>query len=174
LPALAISMLLLFEQEGGIASACILSSGVLVLLITVTHALIRASQVSHHIPTEISHTLYENNSAQPPESSTSDLTNKNLTAAAAASPAEFHQEFSFPLFPGGKSQLGSPASSHLTSSASPGIPSEQGSSKLSRTHRTLALESGLLQAQPWNGIRQEMRNVLARKPGASGKDSTLV
>ncbi|XP_071583911.1 transmembrane protein 221 [Heliangelus exortis] len=173
LAALAISMLLLFEQEGGIASACILSSGVLVLLITLTHALLRASRLSHHIPSEISHTLYENNSAQPPESSTSDLNNKNLTAAA---PAEFHQEFSFPLFPGGKSQLGSPASSHLTSSASPGIPSEQGSSKLSRTHRTLALESGLLQDQgkPWNGIRQEMRNVLARKPGASGKDSTLV
>ncbi|XP_030322306.1 transmembrane protein 221 [Calypte anna] len=169
LAALAISMLLLFELEGGIASACILSSGVLVLLITVTHALIRASQVSHHIPSEISHTLYENNSAQPPESSTSDLNNKNLTAAPASS-AEFHREFSFPLFPGGKS----PASSHLTSSASPGIPSEQESSNLSRTHRTL--ESGLLQAQgkPWNGIRQEMRNVLARKPGASGKDSTLV
>ncbi|KAM9369199.1 LOW QUALITY PROTEIN: transmembrane protein 221 [Phaethornis superciliosus] len=172
LAALAIYMLLLFELEAGIASACILSSGVLVLLITVTHALIRASQVSPPNPSEVSHTLYENDSAQPGESSSSDLNNKTV----AASRAELHREFSFPPFPGGKSQPGSPASSNLTSSASPGICSEKESYDLSRTHRTLAVGSGLLQAQgkPWSGITQEMRNVLARKPGASGKDSTLV
>ncbi|XP_010071112.1 PREDICTED: transmembrane protein 221, partial [Pterocles gutturalis] len=108
LTALAIYMLLLFELEAGIASACILSSGILVLLITVTHALVRASQASRRSRSEISHTLYENDSAQHGESSTSDLNNKNVAAPR------------------------------------------------------------------WNGVTQEMRNVLSRKPGASGKDSTLV
>ncbi|NXY51876.1 TM221 protein, partial [Ceuthmochares aereus] len=101
LPALAIYMLLLFELEAGIASACILSSGVIVLLITVTHALVRASQVSRRSCSEVSHTLYENDSAQQGESSTSDLNNKNV----AAPRPEIHREFSFPPFLERKSQL---------------------------------------------------------------------
>ncbi|XP_009878413.1 PREDICTED: transmembrane protein 221 [Charadrius vociferus] len=174
LTALAIYMLLLFELEAGIASACILSSGIIVLLITVTHALVRASQVSRRSRSEVSHTLYENDSAQHGESSTSDLNNKN--AAASRPRPEIHREFSFPPFLERKSQLGSPASRNLTSSGSPGLRSEKESYNLPRTHRTLSAESGLLQAQgkPWNGVTEEMRNVLSRKPGASGKDSTLV
>ncbi|NXX99899.1 TM221 protein, partial [Centropus bengalensis] len=99
--SLAIYMLLLFELEAGIASACILSSGVIVLLITVTHALVRASQISRRSRSEISHTLYENDSAQQGESSTSDLNNKNV----AAPRPEIHREFSFPPFLERKSQL---------------------------------------------------------------------
>ncbi|NWH78378.1 TM221 protein, partial [Piaya cayana] len=99
--SLAIYMLLLFELEAGIASACILSSGVIVLLITVTHALVRASQVSRRSYPEVSHTLYENDSAQHGESSASDLNNKNV----AAPRPEIHREFSFPLFLERKSQL---------------------------------------------------------------------
>lgn len=165
-------MLLLFELEAGIASACILSSGIIVLLITVTHALVRASQVSRRSRSEVSHTLYENDSAQHGESSTSDLNNKN-TASPRPRP-EIHREFSFPPFLEHKSQLGSATSSNLTSSGSPGLHSE--SYNLPRTHRTLSAESGLLQAQgkPWNGVAREMRDVLARKPAALGKDSTLV
>uniref|UniRef100_A0A8D0GL43 Transmembrane protein 221 n=1 Tax=Sphenodon punctatus TaxID=8508 RepID=A0A8D0GL43_SPHPU len=64
LAALAIYMLLLFEIETGITSACILSSGIIVLLITVTHALVRASQAMRRDRTELSHTLYENDSAR--------------------------------------------------------------------------------------------------------------
>uniref|UniRef100_A0A7M4FBM6 Transmembrane protein 221 n=1 Tax=Crocodylus porosus TaxID=8502 RepID=A0A7M4FBM6_CROPO len=64
LTALAIYMLLLFEMETGITGACILSSGILVLLITVTHALVRAKQVARRGQTQLSHTLYENDSAQ--------------------------------------------------------------------------------------------------------------
>lgn len=167
-------MLLLFELEAGIASACILSSGIIVLLITVTHALVRASQVSRRSRSEVSHTLYENDSAQHGESSAGDLNNKNV--AAPRPRPEIHREFSFPPFLERKSQLGSPASSNLTSSGSPGLRSEKESYNLPRTHRTLSAESGLLQVQgkPWNSITQEMRNVLSRKPGASGKDSTLV
>ncbi|NXV96406.1 TM221 protein, partial [Calonectris borealis] len=101
--SLAIYMLLLFELEAGIASACILSSGIIVLLITVTHALVRASQVSRRGRSEVSHTLYENDSAQHGESSTSDLNNKNV--AAPRPRPEIHREFSFPPFLERKSQL---------------------------------------------------------------------
>ncbi|NXL06286.1 TM221 protein, partial [Mesembrinibis cayennensis] len=100
---LAIYMLLLFELEAGIASACILSSGIIVLLITVTHALVRASQVSRRSRSEVSHTLYENDSAQHGESSASDLNNK--TMAAPRPRPEIHREFSFPPFLERKSQL---------------------------------------------------------------------
>lgn len=167
-------MLLLFELEAGIASACILSSGIIVLLLTVTHALVRASQLSRRSHPEVSPTLYENDSAQHSDLPTGDLNNKN--AAASRPRPEIHREFSFPPFLERKSQLGSPGSSNLTSSSSPGARSEQESYNLPRTHRTLSAESALLQAQgkPWNGVTREMRNVLARKPGASGKDSTLV
>ncbi|NXY78921.1 TM221 protein, partial [Glareola pratincola] len=103
LPALAIYMLLLFELEAGIASACILSSGIIVLLITVTHALVRASQVSRRSRSEVSHTLYENDSAQHGESSASDLNNKNV--AAPRPRPEIHREFSFPPFLERKAQL---------------------------------------------------------------------
>ncbi|NXP80206.1 TM221 protein, partial [Ramphastos sulfuratus] len=170
LPALAIYMLLLFELEAGIASACILSSGIIVLLISVTHALLRASQASRRGRSDLSNTLYENDSAQQGESSSSDLNNKN--AASPRPRPEIHRQFSFPPFLERKSQQGSAASSNFTSSGE--LRSE--SCNPPRTHRTLAAEPGLLQAQgkPWNGVTQEMRNVLARKPGSSGKDSTLV
>ncbi|NXG54174.1 TM221 protein, partial [Hemiprocne comata] len=98
---LAIYMLLLFELEAGIASACILSSGVIVLLITVTHALVQASQVSHRNRSEVSHTLYENDSAQHGDSPTSEMNNKNV----ATPRSEIHREFSFPPFLERKSQL---------------------------------------------------------------------
>ncbi|NWU90945.1 TM221 protein, partial [Upupa epops] len=91
---LAIYMLLLFDLEAGIASACILSSGIIVLLITVTHALLRAAQASRHSHPELSHTLYENDSAQHGESSASDLNNR----AAPRPRPEIHREFSFPPF----------------------------------------------------------------------------
>ncbi|XP_068020996.1 transmembrane protein 221 [Melanerpes formicivorus] len=165
LTALAIYMLLLFELEAGIASACILSSGIVVLLLSVAHALLRASRRARPEP---SHTLYENDSARHGGDSAGDLNNK---AVAPARPRpEIHREFSFPPFLERRSQLGSAASSNLSSSG------EKESCNLPRAHRTLAAEPGLLQAQgkPWNGVTQEMRNVLARKPGASGKDSTLV
>ncbi|NXB27220.1 TM221 protein, partial [Rhagologus leucostigma] len=181
LPALALFMLLLFEPEAGIASACILASGILVLLISVLHALLRASRISQRSRSEPSQALYENDSAPHGDGSGSDLNNKN--AAPPRPRPEIHREFSFPLFLERKSQLGSASSSNLSSAGSPGRRcSEKEFQKefqkecrdLSRAHRTLSAESGLLQAQgkPWNVITQEMRNVASRKP--AGKDSTLV
>ncbi|NXO61854.1 TM221 protein, partial [Phainopepla nitens] len=104
--SLALFMLLLFELEAGIASACILTSGILVLLISVLHALLRASQISQasQIPQrsrpEHSQALYENDSAQLGDSG--DLGDKN--AAPPRPRPDIHREFSFPLFPGRKSQ----------------------------------------------------------------------
>ncbi|NXH25192.1 TM221 protein, partial [Myiagra hebetior] len=98
-PALALFMLLLFEPEAGIASACILTSGILVLLITLLHALLRASQISQR-SLEPSQSLYENDSA--PHGSGSDLNNK--TAAPPRPRPEIHREFSFPTFLKRKSQ----------------------------------------------------------------------
>ncbi|NXC60677.1 TM221 protein, partial [Aleadryas rufinucha] len=184
--ALALFMLLLFEPEAGIASACILASGILVLLITVLHALLRASRISQRSLSDPSQALYENDSAPHGDASGSDLNNKN--AAPPRPRPEIHREFSFPLLPERKSQPGSASSSNLSSAGSPGrrccsekefqkeFPKEfpKECHDLCRTHRTLSAESGLLQAQgkPWNVITREMRNVMSRK--AAGKDSTLV
>ncbi|NXH97120.1 TM221 protein, partial [Pachycephala philippinensis] len=104
LAALALFMLLLFEPEAGIASACILASGILVLLITLLHALLRASQISQRSLPDPSQALYENDSAPQhgDSSGSSDLSTK--TAAPPRSRPEIHREFSFPTFLERKSQ----------------------------------------------------------------------
>ncbi|XP_064252645.1 transmembrane protein 221 [Passer domesticus] len=100
LTALALSMLLLFELEAAIASACILTSGILVLLVSLLHVLLRASRLSRISQgSEPSPALYE-----------------NLRDAAPARPRpEIHPEFSFPPSLDGKSQPGSASSSDLSS-----------------------------------------------------------
>ncbi|XP_064590108.1 transmembrane protein 221 [Zonotrichia leucophrys gambelii] len=94
LTALALSMLLLFQLEAAIASACILTSGVLLLLLSLLHALLRASRISPR-RSEPPHALYENDSAPPGP--------------------EIHREFSFPPSPEGKSRPGSASSSNRSS-----------------------------------------------------------
>ncbi|NWZ74661.1 TM221 protein, partial [Acrocephalus arundinaceus] len=177
--ALALSMLLLFQLPAGIASACILTSGILVLLLSVLHALLRASQISQmsqisqRSSSEPSQALYENDSARPGENSDS-----NKTSAPAP---QIHREFSFPIFLEGKSRPGSASSSNPSSVGSPRSKEFQEFQEFQRewqdvprTHRTLSADSGLLreQGKPWNVITREMRNAMSRK--ATGKDSTLV
>uniref|UniRef100_A0A674JEE8 Transmembrane protein 221 n=1 Tax=Terrapene triunguis TaxID=2587831 RepID=A0A674JEE8_9SAUR len=91
LAALSIYMLLLFEIETGITSACILSSGIIVLLITVMHAFVRASQASQRSQSELCRTLYENDSARRSDTPASDLNNSKNVAAARPRP-EIHRE----------------------------------------------------------------------------------
>ncbi|NXL80243.1 TM221 protein, partial [Leptocoma aspasia] len=94
--SLALFMLLLFELEAAIASACILTSGILVLLISALHALLRASQISQisrisqRSRSEPPQALYENDSALPGDSDLS------KSAAAPRPRPEIHREFSFP------------------------------------------------------------------------------
>ncbi|XP_038019789.1 transmembrane protein 221 [Motacilla alba alba] len=101
LTALALSMLLLFQPEAGIAGACILASGILVLLISLLHALLRASRISRG--SELSRALYENDSGS------------ERSAAPPRPRPEIHREFSLPPFLEGKSQPGSASSSNLSS-----------------------------------------------------------
>ncbi|XP_062816486.1 transmembrane protein 221 [Anolis carolinensis] len=61
LAALSMYMLVLFELETGVAGACVLSSGVVVLVVTVAHVLIRASRASRCV--NLPQSLYENGSA---------------------------------------------------------------------------------------------------------------
>ncbi|XP_057896819.1 transmembrane protein 221 [Melospiza georgiana] len=161
LTALALSMLLLFQLEAGIASACILASGILVLLLSLLHALLRASRIPQG--SEPPQALYENDSAQPGPG----------TAAAPRPCREIHREFSFPPCLERKSRPGS-ASSSNPSSGSKGKEFPRGSQSRdwSRTHRTL-LDSGLLQEQghAWNVTSRQMSNAMSHR---ATKDSTLV
>lgn len=177
LTALSIYMLMLFEIETGIASACILSSGVLVLLIMVAHSLLKASRTAKNHRSELSNTMFEN-----------DHGNVNATPATEPSGVvretqkprtrpDIHRQFSYPPCSDGKQLLySSPSGSHVTSTTGSHRTTacHGADSSAPRMHRTLSAESGLLQEQPWNGINSEMRAVLARKSGGTGKDSTLV
>ncbi|NWV71325.1 TM221 protein, partial [Malurus elegans] len=151
-PALALFMLLLLELEAAMASACVLLSGMLLLLLSAAHALLRARRSASR--PEPSLALYENDSAPPGDSP------GGSDSTARARPRT-HREFSFPPFLERKS-----ASSNLSS------PGSAGDKEL--PHQTFLTEPRLLQAQSksWNVITQEMRSVLSRK--ATGKDSTLV
>lgn len=166
LTAMSIYMLLVFEVETGIASVCVLSSGVLVLLLIVIHSSIRAAHTAKHFHNEQAHTMYHSN----PEN-IAGIHTLNLSAAEKPrrqhSLANLHSHFINPAHMDPKPQY----------SASNGPRSDKdgySSGGSRRTHRTLSTESGLFQAQtkPWNGVNSEMRSVLARK--ATIKDSTLV
>ncbi|NXH48673.1 TM221 protein, partial [Dicaeum eximium] len=149
LAALALFMLLLFEPEAAIASACILTSGILVLLLSVLHALLRSSQISQISRisrSEPSQALYENDSAQPGHGELG-----TGTAAPGVGPGAPRAPRDPPVPPSPEPPRG-PA----------------------RTHRTLSADSGLLRGHggPWGGIAGGTRSAGSRR--APGKDSTLV
>ncbi|KAG7327553.1 hypothetical protein KOW79_009159 [Hemibagrus wyckioides] len=157
LGALSIYMLLVFEIETGIASVCVLSSGVLVLLVLVAHTLIRAACTYKHFHNPHVNTVYQND----PENSAG-----ICTVASELSLREKTTRL--------RSEDGM---NHLFTYTEPkqqysGEREAYGGS--GRIHRTLSTESSLLQThtKPWKGINNEMRTVLTRK--ATGKDSTLV
>ncbi|XP_042298046.1 transmembrane protein 221 [Sceloporus undulatus] len=168
-------MLVLFEIATGITSACILSSSIVVLILTIIHVLIRASRAAQRGQGELSHTLYENDSARSGETSVAHLNNAKNMVSPRPRP-EIHREFSYPPYVEQKSHLTTPASSNVTSSGSADPIPEKDCYAVPRMHRTLSAESALLQIQgkPWNGVTQEMKNILSRKPAGSGKNSTLV
>ncbi|NWU87487.1 TM221 protein, partial [Onychorhynchus coronatus] len=164
LPALGLHVLMVLDLGAGVPAACILFSGLLVLLLTVSHALLQALRVSRHGPPGAPPGLYGNDSARRGHCSASH------PAEDGAEPRpcpDSHRAFPFAAFPDGRSLLGSAASTTPSCSGreGPGQPP---------LHRTLSVESGLLQAQgkAWNIITQEMGHVMARK--SPSKDSTLV
>ncbi|XP_064187830.1 transmembrane protein 221 [Anguilla rostrata] len=166
LAAMSMYMLLVFETETGIASACVLASGILVLLVAVAHSLARASRASRGRHSELPDAVYQNEhescpSLRPSELGLADRPRKQRGRSS------LQRQLSYPPCADPKQQQHSPPSDREGYSGGGSVP---------RMHRTLSAESGLLQAQakPWNGINSEMRTVLARKSGGTGKDSTLV
>ncbi|MED6288085.1 hypothetical protein CHARACLAT_022895 [Characodon lateralis] len=181
LAAMSIFMLLIFEMETGMASACILSSGILILLVVVIHSLVKASRSAKHYKSDLVDTLYQNDhgTGSMPISRPCELRVGVDKPRIHRSQSHIQQPISYP--PGGnirqrehyQQQYSPTEGSHSHSSDKEGY---SGGGSCPRMHRTLSTESALLQAQvtPWNGINNEMRSVLARKSGISAKDSTLV
>ncbi|XP_043079084.1 transmembrane protein 221 [Puntigrus tetrazona] len=163
LAAMSIYMLLVFEVETGIASVCVLSSGVLVLLLIIIHSLIRAARAAKRSRSEHAHTTYRSE----PEN-VAGIRTSNLSLAEKPrrqhSLANMHSYFINPVHVDPKSHY----------SASNGPRGDKDGYGGGGSGRTLSTESGLFQAQakPWNGVNSEMRSVFARK--ATIKDSTLV
>lgn len=168
-------MLLVFEAETGIAGACILCSGIPIILVVVIHSLVKASLSAKRHDGEHLDTLYQNDHGSVPVSRPCEL--KIGVDKPRMRRSQSHLQHSVPYPHCGNlrqqelHQDYSPARS--TASDKEGYGS---GGSYQRMHRTLSTESGLLQAQakPWNGVNNEMRNFLARKSGISAKDSTLV
>ncbi|KAG7487984.1 hypothetical protein MATL_G00029370 [Megalops atlanticus] len=169
---MSIYMLLVFEVETGIASACVLGSGILVLLVIVAHSLVRAACSARHYHGELPDTMYQNDHESCPGVRPSDL-GLGDKPKKHRSRSNMHRQFSYPPCADPKQQYSSHSGSHSHASDKEAYSS---GGSVPRMHRTLSAESDLLQAQakPWNGINSEMRTVLARKSGGAGKDSTLV
>ncbi|KAM4709761.1 transmembrane protein 221 isoform 2-T2 [Discoglossus pictus] len=185
LAALALYMLVLFEIETGIASACILASGAIFLIVTVAHTTHKASQAAQQRHGQLPSALYENDSAHEGDLNDSvpsnDLNNGKQVSPVRPRP-EIHREFSYPPFvqQQHKQPRPPPAVCNMSyvGSDNDTLGHSSGAERynIPRMHRTLSAESGLMQPQskPWNGVTQEMRTVKPRKPGVVGKDSTLV
>lgn len=177
---MSIFMLLIFETETGIASAGVLSSGILILLVTVIHSLTKASQTAKCYKSDWVNTLYQNE-----HGTSSTPISRHCELRVGVDKPRIHRSQSHLQPPISYTPCGnirqreqyqqqySPAEGSLGHSAKDAY---SGSGSRPQIHRTLSTESGLLQAQvqPWNGVNNEMRSVLARKVGISAKDSTLV
>lgn len=179
---MSIFMLLIFEMETGIASACVLSSGILILLVVVIHSVVKASHSSKNYHSDRLDTLYQND-----HSSSSTPVSRPCELKIGVDKPRMHRSQSHLSHPISYPHCGNPRQreqlqqqQYSPAGGSQGHASDQdgygSSGSCPRMHRTLSTESGLLQAQakPWNGVNNEMRSVLARKSGISAKDSTLV
>ncbi|XP_059922559.1 transmembrane protein 221 [Gadus macrocephalus] len=178
LAAMSLYMLLLFEVETGIASACVLSSGILILLIVVIHSVVKSSQTASHDQHPRLNTLFQNQHGgiggapfpQPVELKVG----VDQPRMHRGQP-ELQRQTSYPPCPPPKQHEPLPAQLYSPARVSQGHSggekdgySSGGSS--SRMHRTPSAELLQVPTKPWNGVNNEMRSVLARK----GKDSTLV
>lgn len=183
LAAMSIFMLLIFEVETGIASACVLSSGILILLVVVIHSLVKASHTDKHYHGNHLDTLYQNDhgsSSSTPLSRPCELRIGVDKPRIHRSQSHIQHQISYPPCGNARQREQHQHQQYSPAAGSQGHASDKdgysSGGSCPRMHRTLSTESGLLQAQakPWNGVNNEMRSVLARKSGISAKDSTLV
>ncbi|XP_039984017.1 transmembrane protein 221 [Xiphias gladius] len=182
LAAMSLFMLLIFEVETGIASACVLSSGILILLVVVIHSLVKASHSAKHYHSDHLDTLYQNDhrSSSTPVSRPCELKIGVDKPRMHRSQSHLQHQISYPQCGNPRQREQYQQQQYSPAGGSQGPASDKdgynSGGSCPRMHRTLSIESGLLQAQakPWNGVNNEMRSVLARKSGISAKDSTLV
>ncbi|XP_010869876.1 transmembrane protein 221 [Esox lucius] len=179
LAAMSIYMLLVFEVETGIASACVLASGILILLVIVVHSLVKSAQAAqHYCGEEHTDTLYRNRNGGDSAPAANHAEPRDVDKPRRhRNNSQIHRQLYYP-------PCADPQKHHQppTSHCPQGHGSDQegysraGDGGGSRMHRTLLTESGRLQcpSKPWNGINNEMRSVMARKSGTPCKDSTLV
>ncbi|XP_062868745.1 transmembrane protein 221 [Trichomycterus rosablanca] len=162
--ALSVYVLLAFEIETGITSACLLFSGAVVLVIIIVYSLIRAMRTTKHFSNQHADMMYQNDS----ESNTGICTvasDLNCREKARKQEGEGCQ-FCYTHSP-------NPRQQHLPSGVSHNyFSNREANAEKGYMHRTLSAESGLYQGRtkPWNGIDREMRTVMTHKT----KDSTLV
>ncbi|XP_028856576.1 DNA-binding protein RFXANK isoform X3 [Denticeps clupeoides] len=178
LAAMSIYMLLVFEIETGIASVCVLSSGVLVLLIIVVHSRVRAAQAARRCRSERMPTTYKNEHEINPRVHQPETRHRDQFRRQG-SQSSMRRQLPYPA--GAEPRQQQPPPPPLSplaewQSRASERESYRPSGSVPRMHRTLSAESGMLQvpSKPWNGVNSEMRTVLARKAGVIGKDSTLV
>uniref|UniRef100_A0A672YY60 Si:ch211-125m10.6 n=1 Tax=Sphaeramia orbicularis TaxID=375764 RepID=A0A672YY60_9TELE len=183
LAAMSIFMLLIFEVETGIASACVLSSGILILLVVVIHSLVKASKTAKKYRSDHLNTLFQNDhssSSSTPVSRPCELKIGVDKPRMHRTQSHLQHHISYPPCGNPKPRELHQHQQYSPSGGSQGQASDKDGYSIGgscpRMHRTLSTESGLLQTQvkPWNGVNNEMRSVLARKSGISAKDSTLV
>ncbi|XP_020487824.1 transmembrane protein 221 [Labrus bergylta] len=182
LAAMSIFMLLVFEVETGIASACVLSFGILILLFVVTHSLVKASCGAKQYKREHLGTHYENDNGNSPKPLSRPCELKIGVDKPRIHRSESHLQhpMTYPQYSNPRQREKYQQPQYSPDRGSQGLTSDKegyssgGSGP--RMHRTISTESGFLQAQakPWNGVNSEMRSVLARKTGITAKDSTLV
>ncbi|XP_074523800.1 transmembrane protein 221 [Halichoeres trimaculatus] len=182
LAAMSIFTLLVFELETGIASACVLSCGILILLFVVTHSLVKATCGAKQRKTDHLDTLYENDhgGSNKPLPRPCELKIGVDKPRIHRTESHIQHPMSYPQYSNSRQREKLQQPQYSPARGSQGHASDKdgyssgGSGP--RMHRTLSTESGLLQApaKPWNGVNSEMRSVLARKTGITAKDSTLV
>lgn len=185
---MSIYMLLIFEVETGVASACVLLSGILILLLVLIHSLVKACRRDKRYPGEHLDTLYHNDHGGGGSGSSSSPLSRPCELKIGVDKPRMHRTQSHIQHPVSFPHCGNPRQREQQQQQqqySPARISQGGSSERDgygsggsypRMHRTLSTESGFLQVQakPWNGVNNEMRSVLARKSGITAKDSTLV
>ncbi|KAL1023052.1 hypothetical protein UPYG_G00035860 [Umbra pygmaea] len=176
LAAMSVYMLLVFDVETGLTSACVLTSGILILLVIIIHTLVKAAQAAQRYQGgALTDTLYQNQQGGSTPAVCHDQLRDLDKPKRHRNNSQIHRQLYYP--PCSDPELHhQPSPSHCPQSYGSDQEGYSSGGDGSRMHRTASTESGLLQSpmKPWNGINNEMRSVLARKSVASSKDSTLV
>ncbi|XP_077439398.1 transmembrane protein 221 [Vanacampus margaritifer] len=182
LAAMSIFMLLIFEAETGIASACVLASGIVILLVVLIHSLVKVSQVAKRGQADHLETLFRNEHRSSDNNSPVSwpcelkIGVDKLRVPRRQSHLHDHMSLTPSSSPRHQQQQHHPQEEYSPVGEEPQghLDGYRGGGSGPRSHRSLSSDSVLLKAKPWNGVNNEMRSVLARKSGISAKDSTLV